>query len=375
MTLFGPMTAGRWLGALVIAVLLLVALAVIVFRDDIFRSALDPEIPFQTYEPPPAPDYAEPSAWALLGQVGRDEDGAAVFFVHPTTYDGDRHWNAPIDDASADAFLTRAMLPNYVGPFLRTGRVFAPRYRQASLYTRFTRRDDAREARAFAYRDIAAAFDAWLARYDEGGPFVIAGVEQGAELAVRLLDERIAGDPALRDRLVAAYAIDAVVPADLHEPEDPIPACRSRDQAGCLVAWAQAPERAEMQARERLERALVWGERGRLTALGEREALCVNPVTGAATEREISEREHLGGANATGLEWGARPAFLSRQVATQCRDGLLRYSTPPSRAFERSGSWADRQKAYPYNLFYADIEADVAARLDAWRAGRGAGTP
>lgn len=370
MTLFGPMTAGRWLGALVIAVLLLVALAVIVFRDDIFRSALDPEIPFQTYEPPPAPDYAEPSAWALLGQVGRDEDGAAVFFVHPTTYDGDRHWNAPIDDPAADAFLTRAMLPNYVGPFLRTGRVFAPRYRQASLYTRFTRRDDAREARAFAYRDIAAAFDAWLARYDEGGPLVIAGVEQGAELAVRLLAERIAGDPALRDRLVAAYAIDAVVPADEHQPDDPVPACASRDQAGCLVAWAQAPERAEMQARERLERALVWGERGRLTALGEREALCVNPVAGAATGREISEREHLGGANATGLEWGARPAFLSRQVATQCRDGVLRYSTPPSRAFERSGSWADRQKAYPYNLFYADIEADVAARLEAWRARR-----
>ena len=27
------------------------------------------------------------------------------------------------------------MAPNYAGPFVRVGRLFAPRYRQASLYT------------------------------------------------------------------------------------------------------------------------------------------------------------------------------------------------------------------------------------------------
>ena len=35
------------------------------------------------------------------------------------------------------------------------------------------------------------------------------------------------------------------------------------------------------------------------------------------------------------------------------------------------GSWADRRKARPYNLFYADTEADVHARLTAWEATQG----
>lgn len=361
-------SARGWLGMILIAFLLFVAVAVIVFRDDIFQSALDPEIPFQTYEPPPAPDYDASQAWAMRGRIGDSLAGADVFFVHPTTYDGGRHWNAPIEDADSDAFLQRVMLPNYVGPYLRSGRVFAPRYRQASLYTRFTRRDDAREARAFAYRDVEAAFEAWLRTHDDGGPLVLVGVEQGGELAERLLRTRIIPDADLRRRLAAAYLIDVIVPAELYGPAAPVPACQRRDQAGCVVAWAQMAEAAEEQARRRLERALVWNEHGRLVPLAGRAALCVNPVLGAPDGRQVEARQHLGGANATGLEWGARPAFLSRQVATQCRDGLLRYSAPPSDAFERIGSWADRRKALPYNLFYADLEADVEARLKAWRA-------
>ena len=48
------------------------------------------------------------------------------------------------------------MLPNYAGPFARLGRIFAPRYRQASLYTLMTLRDDAREARLLTVRADAA---------------------------------------------------------------------------------------------------------------------------------------------------------------------------------------------------------------------------
>jgi len=35
------------------------------------------------------------------------------------------------------------------------------------------------------------------------------------------------------------------------------------------------------------------------------------------------------------------------------------------------GSWADRRKIVPYNLFYGDIERDVSVRLAAWQAKRG----
>ena len=95
---------------------------------------------------------------------------------------------------------------------------------------------------------------------------------------------------------------------------------------------------------------------------------CVNPVTGSTDTAPVEARAQRGATNATGLEWGARPALRTREVATQCRDGLLRHSRPQAEAFKATGSWADRRKSGPYNLFYGDIEADVQTRLMAWQA-------
>jgi hypothetical protein len=364
----GPrLTARQWVGWIGFALVFLLTAALAVWRGDILRAGLDPQVPFQTYQPPPAPDYARPQAWALSEARAPDAGPAAVFFVHSTTYDGGRDWNGPIGQPKADAYLRRVVLPNYAGPFARLGPVSAPRYRQGSLYTRLTLRDDAREARAFAYRDVVAAFDVWIARHPDG-PIVLAGVEQGGELVERLLRERVATDPALQPRLVAAYLMDVVTPADGLSPR--IPACRSRDQTGCVVGFSPVGEGNDGAARRRLRRALVWDARGQLVELGDREALCVNPVTGSTSTAPAEARLNRGATNATGLEWGAHPALLAREIATQCRDGLLRHTQPKSESFRQSGGWADRRKSRPYNLFYGDIEADAQARLAAWRAAR-----
>lgn len=369
----GPWTLRRLLLVAALAFAGLLLAAAIIWREDILRTRLDPKIPFQTYTPPPAPDYGRRTAWALLPAEGSTPQAAVaadVFFVHPTTYDGGRHWNGPIDDPEANARLREVMLPNYAGPFVRVGRIFAPRYRQGSLYTQLTLRDDAREARVFAYGDVRRAFEHFLAEYDSGRPLILAGVGQGGFLTARLAAEIAAERPELTERIVAVYLIDTVVPAASYSAGAPLPACERRDEAGCVVAWAQAPLDDEEAARRRLQRALVWSPRGRLVELGGQAALCVNPLLGARTEVEAPARVNLGAANATGLEWGARPAFLSRQVSAVCRDGVLRHSTPRSPSLRPSGGWADRRRSPAYNLFYADIEADAEARLTAWRLAR-----
>lgn len=355
-----PLTVRQWVGWIGLGLFLLVAAGAAVWRGDILRAALDPQVPFQTYAPPPAPDYAERGAWALWEARGPDAGPAAVFFVHSTTYDGGADWNGPTDDRRANAYLRRVVLPNQAGPFSRAGAVSAPRYRQASLYTRLTLRDDAREARAFAYTDVAAAFDAWLARHPTG-PLVIVGAEQGGELVARLLEQRVAPDPAVRARLVAAYALDTVVAQG-----GAIAPCANRTQVGCLMAFSPVSEGNDGAARRRLRRALVWDDGGRLMELGDRQPVCVNPLTGAATGRPAPARLHRGGTNATGLEWGVRPALIARQTGAQCREGVLRHDEPDLESFRDNGSWADRRKARPYNLFYGDLEADVQARLAAW---------
>jgi hypothetical protein len=355
----------RWLAISVVAVTLVLGLATGVFWEDLRRTALDPKVPFQTYEPPPAPDYADRRAWWLMPARPETptsaEPPADVFFVAPTLYDGGSHWNAPVDDEDSAELFRRRMAPNYAGPFVRVGRIFAPRYRHASLYSLLTLREDAREARRFAYADVAQAFRAYVARYNQGRPFIIVGVEQGGALAARLLREEVALDPALRGRLVAAYLQDAVVPADA----PPLPPCEGPGQTDCLAAWTSVSAGDAERARVLLDRALVWAPGGELENLGGRPALCFNPILGATTEEPAPARLHRGAANATDLEWDARPAFMARQVSARCQGGVLRVSAPKSSALRRTGSWADRRKAPGFNLFFADLEADAMGRLDA----------
>ncbi len=333
------------------------------WRDDILRTMLDPKTPYQTYKPPPAPDYAEPAAWALLPPMrwAAGDPPADVFFVHPTTYDGGRHWNAPIDDKKADKVLTRTMLPNYAGPFERVGRVFAPRYRQASLYSFLTLRDDARDARRFAYRDVEAAWRAFRSRYDKGRPLVIVGVEQGGQLTARLLSEVVARDPSAMARLAGAYLIDTVVPEDAYPSGSALPACATRTQARCVVAWAQV-DADDADARDKLDRALVWRGDSQFEMLRGRQALCVNPISatiGGAAPARIS----LGAANASAKPWGKRPTVMPGQVTAHCEGGLLRAARPLLPMLQPPPAWAARLKEPPYNLFWADLEGDAKARV------------
>jgi hypothetical protein len=363
------MSTRAWIAATAGGLLIALVAAAALFWGDVMQSTLDPRTPYQTYAPPAAPDYAGMQGWLLRpANLAATSPGLAadVFFIAPTTYDGGREWNGAIGDPKADRLFREVMAPNYAGPFTRIGRIFAPRYRQASLYTQLTLRDDAREARRFAYGDVAAAFR-WYLTNSQGRPFVLVGVEQGGFLGQRLLAEEIEARPQVRSRLVAAYLVETAAPAD----RPPAPVCVRRDQSGCLASWISARVGREDQAREGLDRALVWTAAGDLENLRGRPAVCFNPILGGATTDKAPARAHLGAAAATGLEWDARPAFLKRQVTAECRGGVLRVSRPKSASLLRSGPWVDRQRAPGFNLFYADLEADARARLAAWRASAG----
>jgi hypothetical protein len=353
----------QWLGVAAVGVVLILGIAVGLLWGDLMRTALDPKVPFQTYAPPPAPDYAKRDAWYLLPanpeRLAASDPAADLFFVGPTTYDGGRDWNAPIGEPRSDRLFRRVMAPNYAGPFERVARIFAPRYRQASLYTFLSLREDAFEARQFAYGDVLKAFHAYLDRDNQGRPFFLVGVEQGGSLAERLLAEEIARNPQVRARLAGVYLIETAVPA----AEAPITPCTRKGEPGCLAAWISVFDGEQDRAQTVLARAMAFNAQGELEGLNGRPTLCFNPILGETSDVQAPARLNLGAANATGLEWDARPAFLSRQVSAQCRNGVLFVSRPKSGAFRPQGSWTDRRKAPGYNLFYADLEADAKARL------------
>lgn len=356
-----------WLALLAGVLAVAVVAALLTWRDDILEALLDPQVPYTVYRPPPAPDYAKVGAWDQLPRGAR-AGAADVFFIHPTTFDGGKDWNGPINDQSAADLYSRVAAPNYAAPFAAAGRVFAPRYRQASLYTSLTVFDDAIEAREFAFGDVRAAFDYYLAHMNAGRPFILVGVEQGGGLAVRLLEDEIAPNPDLRRRLVAAYLIETVARAARLAPDAVVPACQRRDQSGCVVGWISAGQGDFPRVINILSRSKVWDDKGRLVNLAGAPILCVNPLLGAESDADAPARLNLGAANATGLEWGARPGFMARQVGARCVGGILRVTRPRSASLLPHGSWAERLRSPPYNLFWADLEADSLARLAAWRS-------
>ena len=92
-----------------------------------------------------APDYSQPSAWAAYparpshaedvpaGVSKGAERGAAVFFVHPTTYLASAVGNAAFDSGGeVAARVDDAVLRFQASVFNDCCRIFAPRYRQAS---------------------------------------------------------------------------------------------------------------------------------------------------------------------------------------------------------------------------------------------------
>src|SRR6185369_4468390 len=170
--------------------------------------------------------------------IDESEAPADVFFVAPTTFLSPSEWNGPAQDRS---YLMRevddGILESMASAFNACCRIFAPRYRQATIYAMFTPGDDSHKAIELAYADVRRAFHYYLAHENRGRPFILAGHSQGSWHLLRLLAEEIDGS-ALRKRLVAVYAPGYLTPVDVFERElEHIKPCATPNATGCVILW------------------------------------------------------------------------------------------------------------------------------------------
>lgn len=202
--------------------------------------------PHGPFEPPPAPDYADASAWSAYGDAGEGASlDADVFYVHPTAYFGER-WNAAYDDADAARQVDQLHVA-VQGAALAARRVFAPRYRQMSLGSFAAEEEDwpsARSAAELAYADVAAAFSHFAAHCSGDRPFFIAAHSQGTMLATRLLLEELDGSP-LAERCVACYLIGFGMPASVADGLRSFAPSMRPDQVRAIIAWNLRADGAE----------------------------------------------------------------------------------------------------------------------------------
>lgn len=335
-----------------------------IYRDDIFQTIQDPRQPFQTYEKPIAPDYNSKESWLTLPDLGRDpyEHSAAgdVFIVVPSVYRGGKHWVLPSDDLKRKSKLERIVRPNYVTPYGSSGRLFAPYYRQASLYAFMTKREDARKAHDFAYQDVKRAFSHFLKNSPPERPIVLVGHNQGASHIQRLLADFFQGS--LKTRLAAAYVIDYPLPLDLFETtlrgHSP---CETETDTNCINAFGAFMPGDDVIAKRFVSRLLVHDGED-YTSVEGRDLLCTNPLLWNRSNDYAPRRLHLGGVAAEGLDPNMKPAPRAKQVGVECQDGIL-YVDKPKRSFRRPIQVGSKFRTLPSNLFYEDLRVNAEKRV------------
>jgi hypothetical protein len=163
-----------------------------------------------------------------------------VFFIHPTTYTSAAKEfgnNAPVDDAALNAKTDYSTILYQASVFNQAGRLFSPRYRQASLLAYFpkTSSDTTEAIAAFelAYQDIKTAFNYYLQHNNNGRPIIIASHSQGTTHAKRLLKEFF-DSSSLKNKLVAAYLVGIPVETNLLTNIKP---CATPTQTSCVCSW------------------------------------------------------------------------------------------------------------------------------------------
>jgi len=347
------------------------AFAIFQFGGSTLTKMATPKGAFEAPPPQSGPDYAlaaswlarpdisdTPAAWVPEGVVTTKTDApAATFYVHPTTYLERDRWNAVLDPGGDAGFRARLFVQSQASAFNAVSQIWAPRYRQAAFGAFLLKSQDASMALDFAYRDVLAAFDVFLAAQPEATPIILAGHSQGALHLSRLLVDRRA---VLEGRVVAAYVVGWPLSVTADLPGMELSPCTAPDQAGCVLSWQSFAEPANA--------SLVldnWvGSKSSSGVVRKREdMLCTNPISGQS-DSVAEASANLGTLVPTADLTSATLAV--GQVGARCKDGFLMIDG----AIPKLGPYVlpgFNYHVYDYALFWASIRADVERRLSAFR--------
>lgn len=349
-------------GAVGLAVVVVIGF---IFRDYIIRQVytlvLKPRAGFEEIAQPPAPDYSLEENWAALparqdnadvvpardAADRQDEAAVDVFFLHPTTYYSRKSWNQPLDDEGANDYTDRRVLRHQASAFNGSGRVYAPRYRQATLYSFMDKDGNGTKALELAYGDVRKAFEYYVDHYNEGRPIIVASHSQGSRHGMRLLEDYFSEEP-LRSRLVAAYLVGwSRTPPAGDSDVAGIPLCESPDQTGCWLTWNTVGPKAERRPHEK------------------KDAVCVNPLTWTTDGGYAAHELNLGGIVFPDKQTEPPEPDVAITCG-QCVEGRLVISRPEADGYSYMPMGRDNYHIYDYNLFYMNIRQNVQERVAAY---------
>jgi len=360
-----------------IGIVLIILIGVLFFTGPMnaMLKLLNPGHSFEESTLVAAPDYSKDDFWAAL--PGKDDlsdmipiDATAdttladinVFFIHPTGFLKNSSWNSEMDQTSATEENTKWMMANQASAF-SDARVFAPRYREATIYSFFELEDpksNGNKALKLAYQDVKSAFDYFIDHYNGDAPFVLASHSQGSHHGMKLIEEKIDGTP-LADNLIAAYLIGMGTISDKRANAlKDISVCNSAEQTGCIIHWA------------------TYRAGSPKDDFNSDKTVCVNPLNWKRDGGKEESKKNLGYVPQSGeynlkfygddedyepTEFGPLGAPIKAHTFAYCEEGrLLVDDQGKDVEFMGDGNY----HGLDYLLFHMDIRANLGDRVRAF---------
>ncbi len=364
------------IGALV--ALLVIAGATIYFTGNTIKvvALFGPGHGWDLHQKASAPDYSDERNWAALpdkpglsAYVPAGVEGSAktpqvdVFFIHPTGYMNGAEWNSPIDPNSQTEENTKWMLANQASAFNGCCAIYAPRYREASIFRYISGTPDIyKKAGDFAYADVDRAFTYFLEHYSKGRPFIIASHSQGTEHGFNLVRRRFDGTP-LANRLVAAYLIGGGITDKEIDALKTVHACASPTDIHCVIHWATygegaSPVRTDTKDKLLCVNPLTWTRDGPMAPAGLQKGAV--PISGRF------QIEFWGSDAASGMQFPSLKAPLPAWTSAECRNGFLFVQDQSGNPFGKVDVGGRNYHGLDYPIFGLDIRENAIARAAAY---------
>ena len=225
-------------------------------------------LPVQAQAPAPAPDYSKASSWlclpgradicskplptTALNPNGYGSTGLSTvakdppldcFYVYPTV-SKDQGMNSDLNP-SEELGAAQVQFARFAG----VCRTFAPLYRQMTLgaVAAYAAGANIDAAGALAYRDVAAAWQNYLATRNGGRPFVLIGHSQGSLMLQQLIANQIENNPAIAARMKLAIlpGFNTIVPQGrlVGGSFKKTPLCSRAGETGCVMSWVSFREK------------------------------------------------------------------------------------------------------------------------------------
>lgn len=298
-------------------------------------------------------DYADPAHWIAVPEtVTKPVD---VFYVPPTIGRSGPSGPdlTPIDDPvllAGGPMITRL----HASAFADVANLYAPYYRQADAAWSLGLPSDEHAALigGVPAGDVEAALAFYLEHWNGGRPFFLLSHSQGSDVVADLLGRPVLTDPAVADRLVAAYVVGYSITDAWLAANPGWPFAAGADDTGVVVSW-----NTEAAGYAGANPVVLPGARA------------INPISWVRDETPAPARASRGsmlpdGAGGFALQVGVADATLDLGA------GVVRVSTIDPAAFvSPSGVFpVGVLHSVDIPLFWGDLAHNAAVRWEAYQA-------